>query len=363
MKRFPFTSILGISAAVVGARQLGADDNPNSAPPQLGEIVAKNYSLEFPGNTTEIYGVCKLDDAELVCWKPNGTKNKAIADEISEGMKKTKVDFLRTFQFELGKHNRILLVRKTLAYGAVTSWQSPYHPSPYRSNSSDGWNDRGLNIVDPDSNPSKYPRTEIAVLTGSFGLSVTSFPLRYQSLKFIQKSITIPVRAGKFKVEGNEYLVESVSDSPTIKNQFGGSGGRSWEQTPTKKTYIKIKAIKIVDPDIILSLHAASDQGVDFGGTDINGEPISSLVFMNLALQQIKSDAEAQKAGKNLYSPDRWNSWQHSISPISIDARSEFRKGSFEESISLERRKIKTFAIHAQKRTIYIFDNIQLNPH
>ena len=363
MKRFPFSTILGLSAVVFGTRQLGAGNNPNGAPPKPGEIIAKNYTLEFPGNTIEIHGVCKLDDADLVCWKPDGTKSKAVADEISEGMRKTKVDFLRTFQFELGKHNRILLVRKTIASGAVTSWQSPYHPSPYTGNSFDNWNDRGMTITNPDSSLSKFPRTELSVLTGSFGSGITSFPLRYQSLKLIQTSITIPVKAGPFKVEGNEYRVESVSDSPTIRNQFGFSGGRSSESTPTKKTYIKVRAIKIVDPDIVFSLHAASEKGVNFGGTDKNGEPISALEYMNQTLQQIKSDAEAQKTGKNPYSPDRWNSWEHSISPIHIDPRSEMRQGSFEESISLERGKIKTFAIYAQKRTIYIFDNIRLDPH
>lgn len=334
-------------------------ENPAAAPPKAGETVAQDFKIESGDRTVEVEGVCKLTEDEAICWKPNGTANDPLATELTNAIKSKTDSYSSTFQFRFQKKNRILVLK------TVTAPPKPNSPGGAMSNGilnqmyggsefMEGWTNQSSVFSSSSSTSFDQSRTERQVLTGAFNRETKTFPLRYQFTQYSNTNRkTIPFKKGTFEIEGNVYEITSISDGAK-DGIYRGPGMNA----NTKFTSISIKIIKVANPNVVVNLAAADENGNPYGGLDAKGNPVSQSEMAKIREEESKKMMEASRSGKP-YQSTYMNNY---INQLSLDPQYLNRSGMVNgQSINVEASKIKNLVAFVQFRTIFVFDKIHLD--
>jgi hypothetical protein len=347
-------------------------ENPAAAPPKPGETVANNFRIEMGNRAVEVEGVCKLTEDETVCWRPDGAKNEALATELTNAIRSKNDSYSNTFQFKFMKKNRILVLKSTV---------KPTKPGEMYSQSYGLMNDSMMGMPDHEgwtngngafsgSNGAGFDQvqTERQVLTGAFAKTTKTFPLRYQFTSSSQERKVIPFAKGQFSIEGNTYEIISISDKPDASdpriNTYGM--GRTPGGPVQKFCYLKIKTVKISNPNTMLSLTPADESGSPYAAMNEKGDPISSEEQRKKMEEANKKMMDAQRAGKPYdYNGMSRNGMNGYVQSITLDPSYNFGPSQtpmvMPTMFNIEASKIKKIAINVSKRSVFVFDKIKLD--
>ena len=340
-----------------------------AAPPKPSEKVAGDYKIDMGPKTVEVEGICKLTEEEAICWKPDGHKSETLATELTNAIKSKADSYSNTFQFKFMKKNRILVLKTTSKPpkpGTSMSYNNGLL-NDYMGGSEmrEGWSQNSGIFSMANGSSFDQTQTERQVLTGAFNKETKTFPLRYQFTNSSMERKTIPFAKGQFTIDGNTYDILSISDKPDPSYQ-AYTGGMSPGAKQQKMTWLKVQAVKITNPNTILTLTPADDSGIPFAGLNDKGEPISADEMRKQQEADMKKMMEAQKAGKPYEGIRRGGTMMNNyIQAIMLDPSGYNGmgrpSGQFSSQVNVDAPKIKKLSVSISHRTVYVFDKIKLD--
>lgn len=332
-----------------------------AAPPQENERVADNYQIEMGGRQVEIEGICKLSEEGLSCWKPNGDKNPELEADFVATMNSRDDNYSNNFQFKFMKKNRVLILKSTVKPPPSGQFSGIGYGLMYEnySGAKEGWQSGGQYWRPRDASNPNDPQVERQMLVGSFKKDTKTFPLRYQFTESTSERVIAPFTKTEFTAGGNTYEIVSITDKPTAG--VGGYGGNPYpgNMKPPTYTYVGIKLVKVVNPNMLLYIFPADGNGKQYAGFDDKGNPVDSVQLQKIQIERQKKMKQDSKPGFPIGGrmfPGNF------IQPLSIDPSANYANGVFTGSFNVASSKIKKIAISVNKRTVFVFDKIQLDP-
>ena len=262
MKLAPCAAVILATIAFAATQQherlLGPD---LGAPPQPGEIVVQNNSLDIPGAKLEVLGVCKISDGELSCWSANGKQDSSTTAELRKLLADKEGKYRHNYYGKFGKKNRLLVIKKQIT-DSISGSNSYYEfPGDGGSGATEGWDQIGFTTYPTGNDVIKVPRTEIQFAAGWFEKARTSFPLRFHAMtpRTIQRSI--PLSTGELSEGGNRYRILSISNKPSENSKKMYSEQGYGNANLKKVTYVTVQPLKVSEPNLVIFLNAAGKNG------------------------------------------------------------------------------------------------------
>lgn len=325
--------------------------------------MASDFKIETPTQTIEVEGVCKLTEDEAVCWKPSGDRNEELAKELTNAVESQANSYSNGFQFKFKKKNRILVLKTTTPPRKPGESGGSYNSGVMQQHGGgpefmEGWTNNYSIFNGSSSTGFDQTRVERSVMTGAFNPQTKTFPLRYQITKYEQSpSSSIVAKKGTLEVGGNTYEIISMSDkAPSPGYQPPSYGPNS---VKAKFTFVTIKPIKINDPYAVVTLSPADESGAPYGGLDSDGNPMSAAAASKKREEDQKKMMEAARTGKAYSGYQGFNG--NYIQPMTLDPSNT--GASFAMVVNVEPSKLKKFAVNVQRRSVFVFDKVKLDPN
>ncbi|MEI8281282.1 MAG: hypothetical protein WCG75_02645 [Armatimonadota bacterium] len=313
---------------------------------QLWEIAAKDYQILNDGVSVEVEGVCKFSDDSVQCWKPSGSNNKPLADKIRA------VKYFG-FQTAYGKKYRVLFYRVSVLN---SKGFDQGHPNQLPDNNQSFKENWSYYASDFESFRQEIngTQTTLKYVPGFFNLETKEFPFRYQFNSTSLESVVIPIKLGRFEVDGNTYEITSIADhqtgAPLSKNTYFRNFG---VKTVPAKTDITIRQISVTQPASTVVVNLATANGKAIHLVDESDEPvtIAQLDDWNRSNSTLDSNSRAAKVPF------------HEPGIGSIPAISSNQPGTqIVWTFAVDRSKCERLLLAPSREHSYVFENIRLDP-
>ena len=351
---------IALAASQQHERLLGTD---LGAPPKPGEIVVQNGVLDTLGARLEVLGVCKISDGELSCWSPSGKKDPSTTAEIRKLLGEKDGKYRQSLSAKFGKKNRLLVLKKHVT--DAVAGNSSYYEFPRDSGSGaiEGWDQVGFTAYPIGINETKVPRTEFQFAAGWFEKARTSFPLRFHALtpRTIQRSI--PLSIGEFSEGGNRYKILSISDRPSRNSTKSYSENGYGNENLKKVTYVTVMPLRTSDPNLATVLMAAGKDGRPFAATNRHDEPIYESQMKAFEIEQQKRRSELDRLRNGAGDNDLWAVFNRRLTGIGLDPKVFGLNEAVGFRLRIDLSKVKSLSVSTQRRAVYVFDNIRLDPN
>ncbi|MBS1701915.1 MAG: hypothetical protein JST12_09660 [Armatimonadetes bacterium] len=317
----------------------------------------KGYSLTVSNRTVEVEGICKVSEDSIECWKPDGTKDKAITEEFIKTCEGNPNNPPPQAQFRFNRKNRILMLK------AVTKAAKPGDlPFSYGLVYADGgpqsetWTSNTIFSSYNASATGDHEQVEHIYLCGSFDKTTETHPLQYQFTQLNTGKSVIDFKKSTFEINGNKFEIMDILDNPSKPPTV--TGGFGFNPQPNQKvTYLKIKPISLVDPSTIVQLSPANQKGEMYVTLDEKGHPLTAAEWQKRSQDQIR---QGKVIGGPQFGPGfgrRPISMQSALDPTYMKPGTPVYI-----RFDLDRKAIHKLVLTSNHRTIYNFDPIYLDP-
>lgn len=343
---------------VASLRLVQLDESPNRQEPQPGEFVVQDSLLTLPGTKLELLGVCKVQEEGMSCWRPNGRTDEQLAIELKDALKTKDPQERRDFQLRFGKKNRILVLKRTNQIRTNEPILIPYIPRS--DDTSDNYWRIGYSApLLGDENKTQQGQSDLLTMFGSFDANETSVPMRFQSNTNGPRPSPIPFAIGEFSVGLNSYRITAISGK-SVNNYYGGSQA---EKFPRVTTHFTLEAVNIRDRNSIITFSPADADGLPYIAYNAKHELMNSNQYSKQIGDWTERWNEAVKKGNTSNRILQQNYFPSMITPMVVDNADMTRKGKYEGILDVSLSKVKKISFSVQKRTVYIFDSIKLDPN
>jgi hypothetical protein len=343
-------SLLGIRPALATDHQ-----EPDLKAPPLLEQHILDYKVEHDNQEIVIEGVCKGDENDVGCWKPNGEPDAKLTTDLRK-MITTQSPFGGS-QLKFNKKNRLLMVREITK---IDNKQNPpqglglssYATAPGSQYMSEGWDSLRTYSKMKDRFRADDPLDVHNVFIGWFDRATQTSSFKRQFVEVTSEHVVIPFKAGKFTAEGNEYDITQIKDMNVQPNTQGQTGS----------TLVRIRQTIVANPNTILNVLPANEKGVPYAGNNMQGDPIDLKEYDRLMNQWQLDIQEAQKPGADHTKPAPGQPQIGYLAWLVIDPYQGFPNSANQAQIGLSPNKIKKFFVQIFHRRAISLDNIHLDP-
>ena len=280
--------------------------------------VIDNYKVSVGNLSVEIEGVCKIGEADVTCWNPNGRAYRKLTEDVIRSLKNNKIEPERTFRNILGKKNRILVFKtnKTVPSSADRTSSSGFLNNSGNTNQHK-WNQTHLFLDPPTFFDGGGEKTSRVFMFGSFERGSTESSLEYTISQNFIDPVRIPFQKGVFAVDGNSYEI----------NSWGVPSGSELDSLGVKnsdKVFIRLKDVKISKPELVLILKPVYP--ADFKQDELDGGA-DKWIYLGETIPNVRNP----------------------------------RTGYLEYFLGIGPPKITHFDIRRMKQANYVFDKISLD--
>ena len=346
-------SLLGFQPALTKSqREYGLN------PPPLPEQHILDYKVEHHNQEIVVEGVCKGDESDVGCWKPNGEPDAKLSAEV-RSMIKTQTPFGES-QLRFNKKNRLLILRQTSTIDnkirpTVGPGLSSYGLDTSRQDVNEGWSGVRTYSQMKERFRGNDPLITREVYLGWFDRGAKTTRYQHQFVDVTTEHIVIPPKVGRFKADRNDYEITQIKDESSQIPQPNSD----WQ---TGGTLVGVRQINAVNPNTILNVLPANEKGVPYAGNNIHGDPIDLNEYNRLMKEWQREIQVAQKPGADhaKASPSRpqigYLAW------LLVDPYQGYPKGTNQAKIGIQPNKIKKLFVQIFHRRAVSLDNIHLDP-